>query len=321
MENLCSRIQNFHLLANYRTSDESLKEFLGTIRTTQPEKPYLREFFASRLLSRSVQEAVTWSLHEGVSRGVRFTWLCVTHKGVERVNEAALMSLKDPISSERRAAEGYPGDPKVGAGGIVLRQGVRLRLSRNVDKTRGFVNGALCTIHRVLSKSVAVVQLFSGRLLLLHPIVEGEQTFLPCAYGYASTIRKAQGASLPAVILYFDHCHPPDRGYGYVGASRAQSRAGLYHYGRLRRTDWLPVGNAPGQQLRRGAESESDSDSESEDPYDSEDSDSDPFARLAQRYDEGDMGEGDEGDDADDAANVLSAFQDGEGIGDDSALL
>ena len=75
-----------------------------------------------------------------------------------------------------------------------------------MDKNRGFVNGALCTVQRVLSKSVAVVELFTGRLLLLHPITEGKSTFLPCAYGYASTIRKAQGASLPAVVLYFDHC-------------------------------------------------------------------------------------------------------------------
>ena len=139
------------------------------------------------------------------------------------MNDAALLSFKQPITSEERQANGYPGDPKVDAGGIVLRVGLRLRLSRNVDKSNGFVNGALCTVQQVLSKSVAVVQLFNGRPLLLHPVVEGDQSFLPCAYGYASTIRKAQGASLPAVILYFDHCYPPDRGYGYVGASRAKS--------------------------------------------------------------------------------------------------
>ena len=121
MEHLCTRIKNFHLLANYRTSDDSLKDFLGTIRTTQPEKAYLKDFFAGRLLCRSVREAVQWSWHEGLRVGVRYTWLYVTHKGVARVNEAALLSLRDPITSEKRAAEGYPGDPKVDAGSIVLR--------------------------------------------------------------------------------------------------------------------------------------------------------------------------------------------------------
>ena len=82
MGNLCSRIKSFHLLANYRTNDESLTAFLSTIRTTQPDKTYVQDFFHNRILMRSVREAVLWSLQEGVRRGVRFTWLCVTHKGV-----------------------------------------------------------------------------------------------------------------------------------------------------------------------------------------------------------------------------------------------
>ena len=65
--------------------------------------------------------------------------------------------------------------------------------------------------------------------------------FLPCTYGYATTIRKAQGASLDYVCLYFDAPFPPDRGYGYVGASRCRSAAGLHYFKRLRRTDWLPI--------------------------------------------------------------------------------
>ena len=45
---------------------------------------------------------------------------------------------------------------------------------------------------------------------------------------------------------------------------------GLYHYGRLRRTDWLPVGEPrPHEQLTRGdASLSSGSDSESDDDYD-----------------------------------------------------
>ena len=41
--------------------------------------------------------------------------------------------------------------------------------------------------------------------------------------------------------LYFDHTYPPDCGYGYVAASRFRSAAGIYLYGRIRRTDFLPV--------------------------------------------------------------------------------
>ena len=41
--------------------------------------------------------------------------------------------------------------------------------------------------------------------------------------------------------LYFDHCYPAERGYGYVGASRFRSSEGLWLFGKIRRTDWLPV--------------------------------------------------------------------------------
>ena len=139
---------------------------------------------------------------------------------------AALSVLRDPIDEAVLERDGYPGGPVAKAGRIVLRPGLRLRLSRNLDKGRGFVNGALCTIMEVLSRSVAVVTLTTGRLVLLHPTNDGGKIFLPCAYGYATTIRKVQGASLDAVVLFFDHCYPPDRGYGYVGASRARSKDG-----------------------------------------------------------------------------------------------
>ena len=65
--------------------------------------------------------------------------------------------------------------------------------------------------------------------------------FMPVTYAYATTIRRAQGATLDAVGLYFDKTRP-DRGYGYVGASRAKRRTAVYLVGKVRRTDWLPVG-------------------------------------------------------------------------------
>ena len=102
----------------------------------------------------------------------------------------------------------------------------------------------------------------TGQLLLVHTLTDGGDVFFPCTYGYACTVRKAQGASLDMGCLYFDRCYPPDRGYGYVAASRFKSREHLYHYGVLRRTDWLAVGRGddPGEQTTRSVESESDDD-------------------------------------------------------------
>ena len=178
--------------------------------------------------------------------------LTVTNKGADKVNAAAL-DLNGV--TEAMLQQGYRGDPKVKAGNIYLKRGLQVRLTRNLDKDRGFVNGAVGTIEDILSDSVFTVKLSSGVMVLVHPIHQGEgQPFLPCTYGYATTIRRAQGSSLVQGALYFDHCYPAERGYGYVGASRFRSSAGLWLFGKIRKTDWLPVRLGEAHTTKRNGE-------------------------------------------------------------------
>ena len=83
---------------------------------------------------------------------------------------------------------------------------------------------------------------------------------MPVVYAYATTMRRAQGATLDLVGLYFDR-RKADRGYAYVGVSRVKRQADAYHVGRIRRSDWLPVGGDPrgNEQDAPGIMSESDS--------------------------------------------------------------
>ena len=203
-------------------------------------------------------------------------WLCVTNKGAAKINDLALTYTG---VSEAQRKHGLPGDEKAGAGTMFIKENLWIRLTQNLDKPRGFVNGALAQVVSILARCDTGVTIFTARiangaLVLVHPIRQGRKVFLPCCYGYATTIRRAQGSSLHLGALYFDHCFPPERGYGYVGASRFRSSAGLYFYGRIRRSDWLPVGAPkPDQVTRRSAASlssasgyDSDSDRESEKP-------------------------------------------------------
>ena len=107
-----------------------------------------------------------------------------------------------------------------------------MRLARNLDKDRGFVNGAIGVIEVILDSihGVFLLRLSTGNLVLVHPIVTDGVVHLPCAYGYATTIRRAQGSTLDAGCLYFDHCYPPERGYAYVGVSRFRTRDGVYQW-------------------------------------------------------------------------------------------
>ena len=71
---------------------------------------------------------------------------------------------------------------------IVARPGVVVRLSRNFDKQRGFVNGAVGVIRESLrGNAVFTVQLVgTGNMVLVHPMEERGERFLPCCYGYAT---------------------------------------------------------------------------------------------------------------------------------------
>ena len=119
------------------------------------------------------------------------------------------------------------------------------RLKRNLDKRQGFVNGALAVcVESLEGCEVFIARLASsGDLVLVHPVEEKGQRFLPLTYGYATTVRRAQGASLDMGCIYFDQKrHAAGRGYGYVAVFRFKSREGCFLYGKLRQTDFLPVG-------------------------------------------------------------------------------
>ena len=98
------------------------------------------------------------------------------------------------------------------------------------------MNGASGIITEVLNADVFVVKLFStGALVLVHPMYcsKNDMSFIPCVYGYATTIRRAQGATLVHGCLYFGSKYPAVRGYGYVGVSRFKNRSGVAIYTKL----------------------------------------------------------------------------------------
>ena len=193
-----------------------------------------------------------------------FTWLTATNKGAANVCMAALGNIG---ITEDDLLHGYPCDPQSKSMlNILARPGIVLRLTRNLDKMRGFVNGAVCIVVEPLrGNSIFTAKLLSsGNFVLVHPLTEDGNTFLPCCYGYATTIRRAQGASLTCGAVYFDqHKHAAPRGYGYVAVSRFRTQARCHLYGKLRATDFLPVGpEQEDEQLYRGVESGSDSESD-----------------------------------------------------------
>ena len=156
----------------------------------------LEEYLEGRHWRRvSLEDAVRRADALEQSVGQVFTWLTCTNAGAA---EVCLAALQLRGIGEDVLATGYPCDPVSKSNLRVLaRRGTKVRLTRNIDKMRGFVNGAVGTVRGSLGGNEVFTKKLhgTGNLVLVYPMEEDGNLFLPCDYGYATTIRLAQGAS------------------------------------------------------------------------------------------------------------------------------
>ena len=102
-------------------------------------------------------------------------------------------------------------------------EGMRITLTRNLNKKVGHVNGMGAT---VLGKCNAglLVRTDQGRTIMVWPYTnENRVAAFPLRLGYASTLHKVQGATLPHITLWLDLANMPAS--GYVALSRVQKDA------------------------------------------------------------------------------------------------
>ena len=194
----CKQMQSVELKTVYRSVDEEHLVFLNRIRETQPSRQMLEEYFSDRHWRHvPMEECIRRGMGMAEETGIPFMWLTVTNAGASEVSQAALHAKG---ITDAALSEGYLCDPLTKSDlRILAKPGILLRLSRNLDKSRGFVNGALAEVCESLhGNAVFTARLVgSGNMVLVRPMTDADGgTFLPCCYGYATTIRRAQGADL-----------------------------------------------------------------------------------------------------------------------------
>ena len=144
----------------YRSEDPAHLLFLNRIRSCQPEKVVIRQYFQDRHWKKhlSLRACVRHGAKLAEERHAVFTWLACTNKGSAEVCRAALaeVGLDQPALDA-----GYPCDPTSKSTlRIIVRPGIVLRLTRNLDKQRGYVNGALAVIvQSLLGNAVFIAKL------------------------------------------------------------------------------------------------------------------------------------------------------------------
>ncbi len=122
---------------NQRSCDAVLNDFLASIRSRQPTRAELEFFLDGRMLGRCLAKAVKYCLTLAAS-GRRLTWLCATHPVAQRVNVANLGALGYGSDFEH-VQDTIPCDPGIGSYPMLIRPGMQIRRSRNLDKPRVLV--------------------------------------------------------------------------------------------------------------------------------------------------------------------------------------
>ena len=212
----------------YRSTDEEHELFCNQIRDRQPERSTLEGYFGDRHGGEhDLVDCVRFGLQRQQHTKQPLAWLTCTHKGASEVCRAA---LAEAGVAKEELTDGYYSDPTSKSDlPIVFKKGLLYRLTRNIDKQRGFVNGALAEgVESLDANRVFTVRpLASGSMVLVHPMNEDGQRFWPCCDGYATTIRRAQGCGFYRGCIYFDLSkRHAAKVYGYVAESRLKTKQG-----------------------------------------------------------------------------------------------
>ena len=109
---------------------------------------------------------------------------------------------------------------------IDLYIGMRVVLTRNMNKDAHFVNGMVCTVEGYdAARHSVIAKTSTGRILAVCPVTDddvpkGRCVYYPLRLGYASTVHKYQGAELDHVTFWPDR--PASPAAGYVALSRVR---------------------------------------------------------------------------------------------------
>ena len=107
-----------------------------------------------------------------------------------------------------------------------MYEGMKVFLTKNLNKRNDFVNGMSATVEAYDAKSQCLqVLTITGKRLAVHPYTDdvpqcGRVTCFPVRAGYAGTMQRVQGMTLEHVTLYLDRAGC--RAAAYVGMSRVQ---------------------------------------------------------------------------------------------------
>ncbi|CAE7199337.1 pif1 [Symbiodinium natans] len=231
----------------HRCRDEVLGRKLATLRMNKPMGAEGLRFVTQDICRghkawSGRREPTALDVQDVLARtGNATTFVTCTKRGAAVINQHATQVLFH--NRNKRLLAEIPGDyedneanydeagrlredrpPQPSA--VPLYQGLRVVLTRNLDKEHHYVNGMTATVQDfdAASNSV-VVRTETGYVLSIYRYTDenaptGRVLYFPLRLGYAGAIYKYQGAELPHVTVWLDR--PMRPAAGYVALSRVK---------------------------------------------------------------------------------------------------
>ena len=165
-------------------------------------------------------------MYIGKSASLSAIWLGTSHASQANYNE--LITGKPPAALQ-----------------MDLFKGMRVHITRNVNKEADFINGMEAVVQGYDPDSRCVhVTTKTGRQLAIYPMTDwvedcGYVTAYPLRPGYASTIHKLQGSELEHITVWLDI--KGAKAAGYVAISRVQHDGDYLLGGKVTRKHFRPA--------------------------------------------------------------------------------
>ena len=167
-------------------------------------------------------------------------FLTVTKKGCAKINAFAVESLfpnQTPIAvlpnDPESNVDNYDGSSDARSVPLMMKvfEGARVILTKNLNKQIGFVNGMSGTVLGMNGDNV-IVRTEQNVRISVHAWTDPVTGIVhyPFRLGYASTLHKVQGATLPHITLWLDSKKPMPAA-GYVALSRVTHDAHWQYVG------------------------------------------------------------------------------------------
>ena len=125
---------------NARSKDPVLLDWLHKVRTQQPSKQAIKDFFGVRHLGFNMRRAVQWCIEQRPDGKMPITWLTCTMRGAAKVNGHYLSILGERRGEDwsheamQQMEDSMLGDPNYGNYRMAIREGMTLRLTKKLDK-------------------------------------------------------------------------------------------------------------------------------------------------------------------------------------------